>query len=110
AELDAAIAYIAGHEDIWEVILTGGDPLVLSPRRLAEIMTRLAGIDHVRIVRFHTRVPVVQPERIDAALVAALKASGKTTYLAGHANRPREFTPQARAALALLADNGIVLV
>ncbi len=78
------------------MILTGGDPLVLSPRRLAEIMQRLAAIDHVKIVRFHTRVPVVEPERIDAALIAALKASGKTTYVALHANHPRELTPEAR--------------
>ncbi|MBE0580479.1 lysine-2,3-aminomutase-like protein [Devosia sp.] len=110
AELDAAIGYIAAHDEIWEVILTGGDPLVLSPRRLREIMARLAGIDHVRIVRFHTRVPVVEPERIDPGMVDALRASGKTTYLAVHANHPREFTPEARAAIARLADGGIVLI
>jgi lysine 2,3-aminomutase len=110
AELDAAIGYIAAHEEIWEVILTGGDPLVLSPRRLREIMARLASIDHVKIVRFHTRVPVVEPERVDEDMVAALKASGKTTYLAVHANHPREFTPEARAAIARLADGGIVLI
>lgn len=109
-ELDAAIGYIADHPEIWEVILTGGDPLVLSPRRLRDLMERLAGIEHVRIVRFHTRVPVVEPERIDADMVAALKASGKTTYLAVHANHPREFTPRAKAAVALLADNGIALI
>ncbi|MDR3473669.1 MAG: lysine-2,3-aminomutase-like protein [Devosia sp.] len=110
AALDAAFAYIAAHAEIWEVILTGGDPLVLSPRRLAELMTRLAEIPQVKIVRFHTRVPVVEPERVDAALIAALKASGKTTYLAVHANHPRELTPDARAAIARLADAGIVLI
>jgi lysine 2,3-aminomutase len=108
--LDAAFAYIAGHPEIWEVILTGGDPLVLSPRRLAELMARLALIPHVKIVRFHTRVPLVEPERIDAALVAALKASGKATYLAVHANHPREFTAAGRAAIARLADAGIALI
>ncbi|MBP1871236.1 lysine 2,3-aminomutase [Ensifer adhaerens] len=110
AELDAAIAYITEHEEIWEVILTGGDPLVLSPRRLAEIMERLKPIDHVKIVRFHTRVPVVEPERINADLVAALKASGKATYVALHANHPRELTPEARDASARLIDAGIVMV
>lgn len=110
AQLDAAVDYIASHDEIWEVILTGGDPLVLSPRRLAEMMARLAGIAHVRIVRFHTRVPVVEPERVDAAMIGALKASGKTTYLAVHANHPREFTPAARAAMARMADAGIALV
>ena len=110
AELDAAIGYIAEHEEIWEVILTGGDPLVLSPRRLRDLMQRLAGIGHVRIVRFHTRVPVVEPERVDAEMVTALKASGKTTYLAVHANHPREFSSAARDAMARLADSGIALI
>ena len=109
-QMDAAIGYIADHPEIWEVILTGGDPLVLSPRRLSEMMERLAGIAHVKIVRFHTRVPVVEPERVDAAMIAALKSSGKTTYLAVHANHPREFTAAARAAMARMADAGIALV
>ncbi|MXN45049.1 lysine-2,3-aminomutase-like protein [Shinella kummerowiae] len=108
--LDAAIAYIAERPEIWEVILTGGDPLVLSPRRLQAIMERLAAIPHVKIVRFHTRVPVVDPARIDAALVAALKASGKTTYVALHANHPREFTPEARAAIARIVESGLVMI
>jgi lysine 2,3-aminomutase len=108
--MDRAFGYIADHPEIWEVILTGGDPLVLSPRRLTEIMQRLAAIDHVKIVRFHTRVPVVEPERIDDALVAALKTSGKTAYVALHANHPRELTPAARAACARLVDSGIVMV
>jgi lysine 2,3-aminomutase len=110
AELDAAIAYIEGQPEIWEVILTGGDPLVLSPRRLTEIMERLSAIGHVKVVRFHTRVPVVEPERIDAALIAALKASGKATYVALHANHPRELSAEARAACARLIDAGIVMV
>ncbi|WP_275787296.1 lysine-2,3-aminomutase-like protein [Pararhizobium gei] len=108
--MDAAFAYIAGHPEIWEVILTGGDPLVLSPRRLAGIMERLSGIAHVRIVRFHTRVPVVEPHRIDESLIAALKSSGKTSYIALHANHPREMTASARAACARLVDAGIVMV
>jgi lysine 2,3-aminomutase len=108
--MDKAFAYIAEHAEIWEVILTGGDPLVLSPRRLAEMMARLRSIAHVKIVRFHTRVPVVEPERIDGELIAALKASGKTTYLAVHANHRRELTPAARSACAKLADAGIALL
>jgi len=109
-ELDAAMNYIGAHEDIWEVILTGGDPLVLSARRLTEILQRFTSMPHVRIVRFHTRVPVVEPERVDEEMVAALKASGKTTYLAVHANHPRELTGDASAALARLADAGITLI
>jgi lysine 2,3-aminomutase len=108
--MDKALDYIRAHTEIWEVILTGGDPLVLSPRRLGEIMERLATIAHVKIVRFHTRVPVVEPERIDDALIGALKGSGKTTYLALHANHPRELTDTARAACARLVDAGIVML
>src|SRR5882762_8169809 len=67
-----AIDYIRSHPEIWEVILTGGDPLMLSPRRLAEIMADLAGIDHVRIVRIHTRVPVADPGSINPEMIAAL--------------------------------------
>ena len=109
-KLDAALAYIAAHPQIWEVILTGGDPLVLSARRLGEVIKRIAAIDHVKIVRLHTRLPVVSPEKITPALVRALKAPGKTTYVALHANHPRELTPQVRAACARIADAGIPMV
>lgn len=110
AELDAALGYIAAHSEVWEVILTGGDPLILSPRRLREVTERLAAIGHVKIIRLHSRVPVVEPERINPDLVEALRASGKTTYVALHANHPRELTPAARAACARLADAGIVML
>ncbi|HET7716822.1 MAG TPA: lysine-2,3-aminomutase-like protein [Bauldia sp.] len=108
--LDAALRYVADHPEVWEVIVSGGDPLVASPRRIAALMAALAEIDHVRVVRFHTRVPVVAPERINARLVAALKAEGKATWVAIHANHPRELTPAARAAIGRLADAGIPLV
>ncbi len=110
AQLDAAIGYIAERPAIWEVIVTGGDPLILSPRRLREAMGRLAAIDHVKIVRFHTRVPAVAPEMVTAALVDALKASGKTTYLALHANHADELTPAARAACARIVDAGVPML
>jgi len=109
-KLDAALAYIAAHPQIWEVILTGGDPLVLSARRLGEVVRRIAAIDHVKIVRLHTRLPVVSPEKITPALVRALKAPGKTTYVALHANHPRELTPAVRAACARIVDAGIPMV
>jgi lysine 2,3-aminomutase len=108
--LDAATAYIAGHPDIWEVILTGGDPLVLAPRRLADVTARLAGIASVKVLRWHTRVPVAEPARITDALAAALRSQVKAVYLAVHANHPREITGPVRAALARLADAGIALV
>lgn len=105
-----ALAYIRGHAEIWEVILTGGDPLMLSPRRLAEIMTDLAAIDHVKIIRIHTRVPVAAPARIDRDMVAALRVEGAATWIAVHANHPRELAAEARAACARLTDAGIPLV
>ena len=109
-ELDAALAYIAATPAIWEVILTGGDPLMLSARRLADLMGRLAAIRHVKIVRFHTRVPVADPPRITAAMVAAMKSPTQTTYVALHANHPRELTPAARAACARIVDAGMPMV
>ena len=89
----------ATHTEIWEVILTGGDPLMLSPRRLSEIMADLAAIDHVKIVRIHTRVPVAAPARIDEDMVEALRVDGATTWIAVHANHPRELSGEARAGL-----------
>jgi lysine 2,3-aminomutase len=109
-KLGVALAYIAAHPRIWEVVITGGDPLILSPRRLAELGERLGGIGHVKILRWHTRVPVVAPELVDDALVAALQAPGKATWLVVHINHPREFTSEARAALARLADAGVPLL
>jgi lysine 2,3-aminomutase len=106
----AALDYIRAHDEIWEVILTGGDPLMLSPRRLGEIMADLAGIDHVKIIRLHTRVPVADPERISEEMVAALKVAGATTWVALHANHARELSPGVRAACARLVDAGIPMV
>ena len=105
-----ALGYIRSHPEIWEVILTGGDPLMLSPRRLAEIMADLADIDHVKIIRIHTRVPVAAPARIDHDMVAALRVAGAVTWVAVHANHPRELSAEARAACARLVDAGIPLV
>jgi len=110
ADFEAALAYIAAHGEIWEVILTGGDPFILSSRRVAEITQRLAAIPHVKIIRWHTRVPVVDPDRVSDGLVAALHAPGATTWVAVHANHAREFSPDARAAIARLVDAGIALV
>ena len=107
---DAAFAYIAAHPEIWEVILTGGDPFILSPRRVQEITQRLAEIAHVKVVRWHTRVPVVDPSRITDDFVAALIAPGVTSWVALHANHPREFSPAARRAIARLIDGGVSLV
>ena len=108
--METAFAYIAAHEEIWEVILTGGDPFILSPRRAEEITARLAAIPHVKIARWHTRVPVVDPPRVTDEFVAAIKSSGLTTYVALHANHASEFSAAARAAIAKLIDAGIPML
>jgi lysine 2,3-aminomutase len=94
---------------VWEVILTGGDPLVLSDRRLADIVTSLAAMPHIEVLRFHTRVPVVEPSRITPALIAALK-SRLASYMVIHINHADELTPEVKRGLALLADSGIPLL
>ena len=108
--LDAALAYIAVTPAIWEVILTGGDPFMLSPRRIGEVTRRLGAISHVKVLRWHTRVPAVEPGRITPELVQGLKASAKTVYVALHANHPRELTLAARAACTRLVDAGIPML
>jgi lysine 2,3-aminomutase len=110
AMLVRALDYIRARPQIWEVILTGGDPLVLSPRRLREVVRALESIEHVKIVRVHTRVPVVAPARITAEVVRAIKARGKATYVVLHANHPRELSPRARAACARIIDAGIPML
>jgi lysine 2,3-aminomutase len=110
AALARALDYIRAHPQIWEVILTGGDPLVLSPRRLAAVVAALAEIAHVKIVRVHTRVPVVAPARITAQAVQAIKAPGKATYVVLHVNHPRELSSRARAACARIIDAGIPML
>ena len=107
---EQALAYIRGHPEIWEVILTGGDPLMLSARRLKQIMADLAAIVHVKIIRLHTRIPVADPSRVTPDLVDALRVAGATTWIAVHANHPRELTVKARAACARMIDAGIPMV
>lgn len=109
-KLDAALAYLADHPEIWEVIMTGGDPLILSARRMREIAQRLAAIGHIKVARWHTRVPIVDPDRITVDYAQALRVPGKASYIAIHANHPREFTAAACAALARLVDAGHVLI
>lgn len=109
-DLDAALDYIARDRAITEVILTGGDPFMLSPRRIEALMDRLSHIEHVELVRWHTRVPVVDPMRVNPALVAAIAGARQTVWVAVHANHPDEFTTEAAVALARLAHAGIGLV
>jgi lysine 2,3-aminomutase len=109
AALDRAFDYIRQRPEIWEVIVTGGDPFLLAPRRIADIVRALDQVPHLGVIRFHTRVPVVDPRRVNSALVEALAAE-KAVYVAIHANHPRELTPQAREAVFRLTRAGIPLL
>ncbi len=109
-KLDAALAYLADHPEIWEVIMTGGDPFIMSARRVRDVARRLAAIRHIKVARWHTRVPIVDPDRITPDYARALRVPGKASYIAVHANHPREFTAAACAAMARLADAGHVLL
>ncbi len=109
-ELAAALDYVRQRTAIWEVILSGGDPLLLSPRRMSALMTELDGIEHLGVVRLHSRVPVADPGRIDDALLAALKTRDKAVWLALHVNHPRELTPAALGSLGRLVGAGVALV
>ena len=110
ADFAAALDYLQAHAEIWEVILTGGDPLTLSPRRIAETTQALAAIHHVKVLRWHTRLPIAAPEQVTKAMARALVTEGKTTVVAVHANHSRELTEGARAACRRLAAAGAMLV
>jgi lysine 2,3-aminomutase len=109
-ELGAALDYIRTTPAIWEVILTGGDPFILSPRRIREATEALAAIPHVKILRWHTRVPIVDPARVTQTLIEALSATSQTVFVGLHTNHPRELSAEARAAIGRLADAGLPLV
>ena len=109
-ELDRAIAYVAADPGIWEVILTGGDPLLVAPRRLAELKARLDALSHVGVIRVHSRLPVADPDRVTPALIASLRSGRAPVFLLLHANHASEFSDAARAAIARLVDAGIPLL
>lgn len=118
SELEAAFAYIKRTPELWEVILTGGDPLVLSDDRLAEILGRLRRIDHVKVLRVHTRVPAVLPARVTPELAALLAGprpasrpgARKPVWVVLHVNHVQELTQAAEEAIERLADRGIPLL
>lgn len=109
AALGRALAWFAAAPSVREAILTGGDPLILSPRRLGRILGALDAVPHLEILRVHSRVPVADPGRVTGALLAALRTE-KPLYLCVHANHAAEFGPQQAAALRALAGAGVVLL
>ena len=109
AELAAAFAYLAGQTQIREVILTGGDPLILSPRRLSHILNRLSEISHIEVLRIHTRAPVADPSLVTEALAAVLDIK-TPLFIALHANHASELTVSVRTALEKLQRRGIPIL
>ena len=109
-ERTAALDYIRNHKEIWEVILTGGDPLVLSARHLKEILSELDKIEHVQIIRIHTRVPIADPARITKDLLKTLSAVEKPLYTVLHINHAQEISPAVKTALEALRSAGSTLL
>lgn len=105
-ELDAALSYIRARAKIREVILTGGDPLVLSPERLVRLVAALNAIPHLTTIRIHSRVPIAAPGRVTSELVGAC-ATEKAAFLIVHCNHARELTPAAVLACRDFLDAGI---
>ena len=109
--LRAALAYLRSHPEVSEVILSGGDPLMLSAPRLASLVRALAALPQLRRLRVHSRIPVVWPERAGEAVVAALTATPLPLVLVIHANHPRELEAKAVArALAGFRQRGVLLL
>ena len=106
ARLEPAFRWIETHPEIRDVILSGGDPLVMSTDRVRDLLERIARIEHVLTVRVATRTPVTLPQRITSDLCGALRAH-PATWVMTHFNHPRELAPEARVALARLADAGL---
>ncbi|GAN67352.1 lysine-2,3-aminomutase-like protein [Acetobacter orleanensis] len=109
AALETALDWLRTHPAIREVILTGGDPLMLSPRRLGHIITALSAIPHVTTIRLHTRVPVAAPERVTDAMLDVLETD-KALWMAVHINHAREMSDAARACLKRLVRRGVPLL
>lgn len=107
--MEPALAYVAAHPEIREVILTGGDPLILANERLEELRARIEAIPHVRLLRLHTRIPVVLPERVNPGLVAALKGRLMVCVVT-HFNHAREITPATVEAARQLREAGFMLL
>ncbi len=105
-QMDTALEYIADHKEIHEVIFTGGDPLMLSDKRIDSIMSAIHEMDHIWTIRVHSRMPVWNPYRITDELVDVLKKF-QPMWIVSHFNHPREVSDIAAEHLAKLIDNGI---
>lgn len=107
-DFQAAYDYLKKHKEVRDVLLSGGDPLLLSDERLDAILTELQTIPHIEILRIGTRAPIMLPQRITPKLCAILRKH-IPLYISIHCNHPRELCTEAETALALLADHGLPL-
>lgn len=110
AELEAALNYVRSQPEVKEVILTGGDPFMLSAKRAHALTDAIADIPHVKIIRWHTRMPVADPARITPEFIGGLKADGVATYVSIHINHLQELSDETKAAARQMANAGIALV
>lgn len=113
SDLELALDYFKAHTELWEVILTGGDPLVLSARRLANALNGLVEISHIKSIRIHTRIPVISPEKITDELLDLLESvvdRGKALTIVLHANHAAEFSIAAKKSLLALRKRGVLLI
>ena len=109
-EIEAALAYVRADENIREVILTGGDPLTLSNRRMADLFAQMEAISHLDIIRIHTRSPIVQPQRVDDGLASLFASVKKALYVVLHVNHAQEIDANVQVALQRLSHSGAVLL
>lgn len=110
AGFESALRILADDDTIEEVILSGGDPLVLPDTRLADLTAGITSIPHVRRVRIHTRIPIVLPERVDTALVEWVSAIPIPVVVVVHANHPNEIDRSVLRALGVLTAAGVTLL
>lgn len=109
-EIKSALGYVRANTGIREVILTGGDPLTLSNRRMTEVFEELDSIPHLDIIRIHTRGPIVRPERVDDGLIQLFSSVRKALYVVLHVNHAQEIDDNVRSALHRLSRSGAVLL
>lgn len=109
-EIDAALGYIAAHPEVHEIILTGGDPMMLSPQRVALVAEKIAALSHIRVLRVHTRAPTAAPHLVTREWLEALRRSGKALFIVLHINHSQELTENARAAIDLIRSAGMNLL
>ena len=109
-ELAQAVAYLTAHPEIREVLVSGGDPLMMSSDALRRVLACLSAPKNIEILRVGTRVPVTDPGRLSEAHVEVLRDCGKPIWVATHFNHPWELTPEAGKAVSRLVEAGIPVV